>query len=469
MQSERLHASLHAFAVDVAATLAAAVAAGDELPFEVVEAGAAGARPGLFHYQPLTANFIEARWDGIVRLPTAAAAQTALAGIGDLREYLDTYAEQHRAAVPPAADALRCFVHRVFDGCDGDFEAAPERFEPAYRELAEATSVQESKQVVLALLRGLDCESGEIELADGALLVPLTRLEVLPPDPLWRQPHAPATVLALMPPLEGGIEGATERLCEVQTAMRLYASGIALSPLAWIRGQRAAWRALPVPGGGRPGRGVTLAAAHEDELRSFVALVARRRPVDGEPAWALRRFELGCERADPLTGLTDHLLALRALLEPEGPQSGRLSGRVAALCAQPHSRVAVTERLARAIALERTQIEGIDAVTDAEMLCREVEQHLRALLRDVVCGHLRTELVELADSLVWEQGEPEPEGELRVRRVRQPEPTLDRGEPAPREESTAFDRYGAALDRYGAALERYGAGDGDASLFDGTL
>jgi hypothetical protein len=467
MQPERLHAALHAFAVDVAATLAAAVGAGEEVPFEVVEAGADGARPGLFHYQPLTANFIEARWDGLVRLPSAGAAQAALAAIGDLRDYLDTYAEQHRADAPAAANALRCFAHRVFDGCDGDFEAAPERFEPAYRELANATNANAGKHVVLALLRGLDCESGEVELAEGILLVPLARLEVLPPDPFWREPQGPAAVLALLPPHDGGLEQAVERLCEVQTAMRLYASGIVLSPLAWIRGQRAAWRALPVPGGGRPGRGLEIGAAQEDELRSFVALVARRRPVDGQLAWALRRFELGCERDDELDGLTDHLLALRALLEPEGPQSGRLSGRVAALCAQPQSRAAITERLARAVALERTQIEGMDAVTDAVALCREVEHHLRALLRDVVCGHLRTELVELADSLVWEQGEPEPDGELRVHRVRPPAPAPH--EPAPREESTAFDRYGAALDNYGAALERYGAGDGEASLFDGTL
>jgi hypothetical protein len=282
-------------------------------------------------------------------------------------------------------------------------------------------------------------------------------------------------VLALMPPLEGGLEPAVERLCDVQTALRLYAPGIALSPLAWIRGQRAAWRALAVPGGGRTGHCITVATDQEDELRSFVALVARWRPVDGELAWALRRFELGCERADALTGLTDHLLALRALLEPEGPQSGRLSGRVAALCAQPESRIAVTERLARAISLEREHVEGIVDPTNPERLCREVEQHLRALLRDVICGHLRTELVELADSLVWEQGEPEPEGELRVHRMRPPEPAPREEEPAPREESTAFDLYGAALDRYGAAFERYGAGagagdgDGDGSMFDGTL
>ena len=48
-------------------------------------------------------------------------------------------------------------------------------------------------------------------------------------------------------------------------------------------------------------------------------------------AWALERFELGLERDDPLSGLTDNLLALRALLEPEGPRGAVASlGRIAA-------------------------------------------------------------------------------------------------------------------------------------------
>jgi hypothetical protein len=72
---------------------------------------------------------------------------------------------------------------------------------------------------------------------------------------------------------------------------------------------------------------------------------------------------------------------------------------------------------------------------DAGALAREIEHHLRALLRDVICGHLRPELVELADSLLWEQGEPEPSGELRVvRRVpapASPELRVLRRPPAP--------------------------------------
>ena len=236
--------------------------------------------------------------------------------------------------------------------------------------------------------------------------------------------------MAIVPGSGGDEIGeALGRLCDLQTALRLYAPGIALAPLAWIRGQREAWRALPIPGAGRGDGALLIAAEHEEELRAFAGLVARRRPVEGELAWALERFELGCEREDVLTGLTDHLLALRALLEPEGPRSGRLAGRIAALCAVPHARVEVTERVARAISLEQSRIGGIALSADAGALAREIEHHLRALLRDVICGHLRPELVELADSLLWEQGEPEPSGELRVvRRMPAPRPGARRAE-----------------------------------------
>ncbi len=53
-------------------------------------------------------------------------------------------------------------------------------------------------------------------------------------------------------------------------------------------------------------------------------LAQTRAPAIGRPelAWALARFEMGCERSSELEALSDHLLALRALLEPEGPAAG---------------------------------------------------------------------------------------------------------------------------------------------------
>jgi hypothetical protein len=142
-------------------------------------------------------------------------------------------------------------------------------------------------------------------------------------------------------------------------------------------------------------------AEQEDELRGFCNLVSRRAPHGNELAWALERFELGCERGDGLIGFSDHLLALRALLEPEGPASGRLAGRLAALCATPEQRAELTERTTRAIALERSLIAGTASKDAAgRSLLEDIANHLRSLLRDVICGHLDPDLAVIADEML---------------------------------------------------------------------
>lgn len=150
-----------------------------------------------------------------------------------------------------------------------------------------------------------------------------------------------------------------------------------------------------------------IAPGQEDELRAFASLIARRRPRGGEVAWALRRFELGCERLAPFEALTDHLLALRALLEPEGPGSGRLAARLAAICALPADRPALAERVAHAISLERAVVAGLaPAEPGVDRLVGEMREHLRALLRDVLCGHLDSDLRGVADEIIAEPAVP---------------------------------------------------------------
>jgi hypothetical protein len=172
---------------------------------------------------------------------------------------------------------------------------------------------------------------------------------------------------------------------------------------------------------------LVVTAEHEDELRAFCNLVSRRAPTDNELAWALRRFELGCERESPYDALTDHLLALRALLEPEGPASGLLAGRLAVLCATPENRADLTERIVKAIELERAAIVGGAVVrSGAHLLAREVGDHLRALLRDVICGHLSPDLVGLADELLLEdEAAPGASAEELVSDSGEPEEILD--------------------------------------------
>jgi hypothetical protein len=78
-----------------------------------------------------------------------------------------------------------------------------------------------------------------------------------------------------------------------------------------------------------------------------------------------------------------------------------LAARLAALCATPEHRTVLAERTLKAIALERQAISGVvKERASAINLARELSGHLRALLRDVVCGHLPAELSSLADELL---------------------------------------------------------------------
>jgi hypothetical protein len=123
---------------------------------------------------------------------------------------------------------------------------------------------------------------------------------------------------------------------------------------------------------------------------------------------ALARFELGCEHPVSLEGLSDHLLALRAILG-EGERSERsISRRLAALCAEPADQRAVRDRVEQAFRLEQLVMRGnADAaymaaigVEAPELVVRELEENLRALLRDMVCGHIDANVKGIADDLL---------------------------------------------------------------------
>jgi hypothetical protein len=57
--------------------------------------------------------------------------------------------------------------------------------------------------------------------------------------------------------------------------------------------------------------------------------------------------------------------------------------------------------MAKALELERAVIAGTAAErTAAVAIARDVADHQRALLRDVICGHLTPDLARLADELL---------------------------------------------------------------------
>ena len=61
----------------------------------------------------------------------------------------------------------------------------------------------------------------------------------------------------------------------------------------------------------------------------------------------------------------------------------------------------MTERIDQAQALERATIAGTAARDAAgQALAGDIADHLRALLRDVICGHLAPDLVAVSDELL---------------------------------------------------------------------
>jgi len=411
VRDRALHSILEAFTADAAGQLAAETAGGAEIPFEIVGTERRGGRVPLYCYRSLTEQFIDDRLGLLSALPTYAPAARALAGFDRVAAYLSQRGEPRLPGDPRerADAALRSFLRAVFAE-RSQFGFDPPRFELAYGELERALYDGQSVTVVIAPLLGIALDHGtrELTLGDGLSLIRGDAVDDAPAEAVWGdtgEPHVLATLtIALEPSRQPPVSIARARFRRLLTALRLFErGGYALGPLAWTRADAGPWRPVPLGGSGRPRLLTMIRPGHEDELRAFCSLIARRTPSGGELAWALARFEMGCERLAPFEALTDYLLALRALLEPEGPASGRLATRLAAICARPEERGAFAERTARAIALERAVITGMappEAGVDA--LVDELCEHLRALLRDALCGHLRPDLAVLADELLAE-------------------------------------------------------------------
>jgi hypothetical protein len=176
--------------------------------------------------------------------------------------------------------------------------------------------------------------------------------------------------------------------------------------------------------GGEPGSGGAswfLPAGEEDGLREFFTAVEQADPPQ-TVAWALGRFEMGSARGHDAEALSDYLLALRALLDATSDAGeASLALRVAALCAEEGRRKGVQRRMEAAIALERFVMGGGPRIRDEadspRELVAEVEGHVRALLRDVLCGYLDADLKGMADDILLE-ATGEPMAEIKARDLR---------------------------------------------------
>lgn len=418
MRSHQLQSALTAYVEAVSERLRAELAGGAEIPFELEQQpGSRGpGGPALYCYRPLTVEFIAERRGLLQGLPEHEPAAQLLASYEGLDRYLASLgADVSRlSGTARARAAIGSLLGDVFAE-QSDFDIRPERLAAALDRLQSSALEAASEVTIVATLHGLTIASPELILTSGLTIAQLDALDGLPPAALARGPQGEEHLIVVLrsqePDPRQAIEAGRAVLRDLLRALRLFGDGrVTLGALAWARVGGGQFGPLALGNGGRPHGMLVVTVDQEDELRAFCNLVSRRAPDGNELAWALNRFEMGCARDSALDALSDNLLALRALLEPEGPTSGLLSWRLAALCATPERRQALVERTIDAQALERSVIAGTARDhAGAQALAGELADHLRALLRDVICGHLDPDLVGLADELLAADAQPQPQ------------------------------------------------------------
>ena len=439
MALRQLRSALHAFTREAAWQLASDAGEGDDLPFEIVESGRSDSP--LYCYRPLTSDFIESHGSALSQLPTYLPAAHALAATGGISQYLEVQGVAAEAGRDAAEAAIHCFLARVFSDST-DFVFDERRFDRAWLELEQTLDEEHAEQTTVAVLYGLETVSAEVPLGDGLVLARGDEYPEAPDPARWSRLDGSSQTLVVasfdpVPGDAGAIHRTRTALRRLLTGLRLYDDGrFSYGSLAWTRLGVAPWQPLALGGAQDHAQAaLVVEPAQEDELRAFLSLVNRRAPESGPMAWALRRFDLAAERPLPSEELTDLLLALRALLEPEGPASGRMAGRLAALCAEPDERADMTARIAHAAALEHAVIDGDMADERLELRVAELSSHLRSLLRDRCCGHLEDDLVGLADAILCQDADE-------ARRLAGEPPEQGR---FPDEQTGSFEAFGSSF------------------------
>jgi len=445
MRNRGLHDALRDFALDAAALLTADVKSGAELAYDLEEEPGSG--PVLYHYRPLTSGYIEARWPRVAMTPSFDPAVRAL-GSG-----ASGYLNARGIAGGDAEPALRAMLERLYDDATS-FDFPEERFERVYAEVELTLYEHTARTSVVAPLLGMWMEPDRVDLGEGFALVRGNCADA-PPEAVWperREPGSEPNVLLVLErdqhsDLELPITQARAGFHKLLTSLRLFRPGaLAFGPLAWARADEGVWRPVPLGHTGHlRGDWWVLGAAEQDELRAFLDLAGASKH-GGVVGWALSRFELGLERVIDTEALSDYLLALRALFDG-GDDTGRasLSLRLAALCAENGERRALQQRVELAFALERfvigggtdqAYVEAIGAESPHDLVL-EVEGHVRAVLRDVLCGYLDPDLKTAADEVLLKSSDPVHISARDLREAPEPDPWEEEyteGEPEPEPE-----------------------------------
>ena len=411
-----LNEALRRLAAEAATRFTTLVASGDQIPFDVAES--AGPDEAFFHsYVPLTARYVREREGELRTLPAFEPAREAVVLADVAAPYLEARGEQ----VPSepgerAARLLTVFLAGLWDG-SSEFSLDRERLEEALALLDAEVGDADEAEVLVVPLVGLQMSVARLQLPHGMRLVRADSfeapVEAMRSEGMGRAAWEPQ-FLAVAEQGEGADSAAAAlaQLSDLVSVMRLYkGGGVGLGPHAFAPTGEGRWRRIATGAPAPRADGYRLDENEAGELAELAQTLEARPDPTGPLAWAVRRFELGCERPAALEGLSDHLLALRAVLDGQGPVGASLPMRAAALISEAsHDRLAARERLEAAMQLERAQMAGA-ASDQAAGLAGWVEESVRRIMRDAALGELGADLNEAADETLiatgLDAGDPE--------------------------------------------------------------
>jgi hypothetical protein len=411
-----LNETLRRLATEAATRLNAMVAEGEEIPFDVATDTAEDSP--FYSYVPQTGRYVAERAAVLHGLPSWNAAREAVVEAGVASTYLESRGE----VVPPepgtrAERLLEVFTVELFDGGSG-FALDRELLEELVATLDAETRSADDADVLIVPIVGLRMSMNRLQLPNGVRIVQADSIEVpieaMRSEGMGRAAWEPQ-FLAVAEQGADGAEAALEQLRELISVMRMFKTGgIGLAPFAFAPTGSDTWRRITTGAPAtRPG-GYRLTEEEGGRLADFAALLEQRPDPDGALTWAVGRFEMGCERESAMEGLSDHLLALRAVLEGHGPVGASLPMRASALIADDnYDRIAARERMEEVLELERALMHG-STLDRAIELATWIEDGARRLLRKAALGELGPDLSTIADETLITTGLDAGDAEITV-------------------------------------------------------
>jgi hypothetical protein len=423
-----LNESIKRLAAEAASRLSSMVAMGEEIPFDV--SADSGEESAFYSYVPMTGRYVLEHGEELRSLPSFAPAREAAVEAGVAASYLEERGESVPADPGRRAELmLFTFFAELWEGSAG-FALDRERLETALTTLdAEARSADEA-EVLLAPIVGLRMSMPRLQLPLGVRIVRSDSIEApveaMRSEGMGRAAWEPQYLAVAEQDPEEGVETALQQLRELVSVMRLFkGGGIGMGPYAFAPTGEGCWRRIATGAPAtRPG-GYRLSEAEAEELIEFGTALEARPDPDNALSWAVGRFEMGCERATALEGLSDHLLALRAVLEGRGPVGASLPLRAAALIADEElDRIEAGERVEQVLELERAMMNG-RPIERAVELATWIEEGARKLLRQAALGELGNDLSTVADETLIVNGLAEGDAQITVSESFEPEPEAE--------------------------------------------